>query len=504
MRRRLSSARLSAALVGGAMLLGATPQAAVAIPGGQVSHGDISIGERADALWYAERLKFDELQSQGATGEGIKIAVIDEAINPEVAELQGANITVKGSYCAYPDTGRTVPAVSDDVERAGHGTDVVAMLVGNGLAADGGPGTRGIVPDAEVWFYAAGASDDEATPEKSGCEPYDPATETFFDYTASDAFDDYAGGGGAAPWAAWNAVRDGADIVVYAAISGDIGGWSSAQVAAMRAGVPLVAGTQNPDGDLTSFLHRHYPYKLNGVVSVSGVDVDGRVLNGGGDEGDMRGDAFGSPNLAVTSAASALLSTSGRDGWGPAIGHGTSLATPLVAGTIALGLEEYPDATANQVLQAMIRTTGNSGLHEPEWHGDKSGYGIANPTALLTVDPTIYPDENPLFVLTVDDPRCTYSDGSVPTELDRCAWASGPLANEVWPAGGEEAEGPTAPAPRPDETPGWLWILVAVGGVTLAGVIAAAVAVPIVVSRSRKRRMQIPQPGANFSEDYRG
>lgn len=70
--------------------------------------------ERTAALWYADRLKFDELHAHGATGEGIKIAVIDAAINPDVAELQGANVTVMGSYCVFRDTGEPVLATSTD------------------------------------------------------------------------------------------------------------------------------------------------------------------------------------------------------------------------------------------------------------------------------------------------------------------------------------------------------------------------------------------------------
>ncbi|MCA0380396.1 MAG: peptidase S8, partial [Actinobacteria bacterium] len=37
--------------------------------------------ERADGLWYAKALKFDELQAAGHTGKGVKIAVIDDGIN---------------------------------------------------------------------------------------------------------------------------------------------------------------------------------------------------------------------------------------------------------------------------------------------------------------------------------------------------------------------------------------------------------------------------------------
>ena len=73
---------------------------------------EVSAEERVAGLWYADRLRFDQLAAQGATGEGIKIAVIDAAINPAAAELQGANVKVTGSYCVFRDTGKPVPATS--------------------------------------------------------------------------------------------------------------------------------------------------------------------------------------------------------------------------------------------------------------------------------------------------------------------------------------------------------------------------------------------------------
>lgn len=365
--------------------------------------------ERAAGLWYADRLKFDELLAQGATGEGIKIAVIDAAINPDVAELQGANVTVMGSYCVFRDTGEPVPATSTDLERASHGNTVVSMLVGNGKAADGGPGTRGIVPDAEVMFYATGLPEDQYQPDGSDCKEYHLESNEFLEdkNLMPDDPDYYFGGPDA--YAAWQAIEDGADMIVYSVISGDIYGWVPTLEKALRAGVPIVAGTPNPDGIINE---NFYPYSLNGAVAVSGVDNEGNLLNGGGDAtGDaFRGDAVGSTNLGFVSAASYLLSPASKSGWGPTISSGTSLATPLVAGTLAIGMQKFPETTAHQVLQAMIRTTGNAGIHEPEWVSDRWGYGIANPTSLLTANPLDYPDENPLFTFDLDDPRCIFAE----------------------------------------------------------------------------------------------
>ena len=98
---------------------------------------------RQDGLWYIDRLHIDEIQRDGITGEGVTIAVIDDGINTQVPELQGANIKVKGRWCADYDTGEVQPTNTTDIALAEHGTAVTAMIVGNGKSGDGGLGGRG-------------------------------------------------------------------------------------------------------------------------------------------------------------------------------------------------------------------------------------------------------------------------------------------------------------------------------------------------------------------------
>lgn len=461
--------------------------------------------DRGAGLWYADRLGFDELQAQGATGAGIKIAVIDIAVNPDVPELAGANIKVKGGYCAFPDTGKTVPAVSDDPERASHGTDVVSMLVGNGRAADGGPGTRGIVPEAEVWFYATGMPGEEATSETAGCEKYDPSRGVFYEAPEEGESSEEYFAGNAGAYAAWNAIRDGADVIVYANIGADSEGWTAVTTSSLRLGVPVVAGTHNPDGDIESQLHRRFPFVLNGVVSVSAVDSEGNILNGGGITSGIDGAAEGSNNLGFLSAGSSILTPSSTKSWEPQLSFGTSLATPLVAGTLALGMQKYPDATANQVLQAMIRTTGADGLHEPRWSGKQLGYGIAMPLSLLAVDPSEFPDENPLFVASPQDPRCVAADeqdSPVPTDMGGCSWAGYPTAEAVWPNGrGVPPETTQPPLIRESD---WTSIAMIGGVLVVLGIVVTAITVPIMARRSRKRSVSVPNGGAANSEVNHG
>lgn len=464
----------------------------------------LSAGEREAGLWYADRLKFDELQAAGYTGQGIKIAVIDAAINPAVPELSGADVTVKGSFCAFRGTGESVPATSDDPARSSHGTDVVTMLVGNGIAGDGGPGTRGIVPDAEVLFYAVGSPEEVYTTENTaGCEAWNPSASAF--HADSPAFE---GAYSEAPLAARQAIEDGADLVVISMASAEGIGWAFAVTELVRAGVPLVASTVNPTGNMSDYLANLYPFSLNGVVAVSGIDNDGNLLHGGGSD-VFSAEALGSDNLAAVSAASALLTPGNESAWGPTIGSGTSLATPLVAGTIALGMQAHPEATANQVLQAMIRTTGGQGfVDDPQWVDPQWGYGVANPTALIASDPASLPDENPLFVMSHADPRCASVNFPSPQSMDECEWAFGPTAENVWPAGqtsnvpGDPVSPSEGDAGEGDEgggLPALVWIAVGVVGL---GLVITAILVPVILSRSRKQRAARPQSTAPASSQH--
>lgn len=115
------------------------------------------------------------------------------------------------------------------------------------------------------------------------------------------------------------------------------------------------------------------------------------------------------------------------------------------------------------------------------WTGREYGYGIVNPISLLAVDPTQYPDENPLFVVSLDDPRC----GVNPADYDDCDWALMlPVAEDVWPTDSEAL----SPGTKPGAESGAGILVLGAAVVAGLGILATAVIVPIVVVRSKKRR----------------
>ena len=66
---------------------------------------------------------------------------------------------------------------------------------------------------------------------------------------------------------------------------------------------------------------------------------------------------------------------------------GTSIATPIVAGLVAVAMGEWPGATSNQVLQALVATATAGPTGQP----------LVSPGGLNRTDPAQYPDENPLM-----------------------------------------------------------------------------------------------------------
>ena len=98
---------------------------------------------------------------------------------------------------------------------------------------------------------------------------------------------------------------------------------------------------------------------------------------------------------------------------------GTSFATPIVAGSLALSMERWPHATGNQIMQGLARTGvgGNGGQWNPY-----TGFGALDTYALLTTNPRDFPDENPFMdkgnesIPTRQD-VADYSDGVVDPRL---------------------------------------------------------------------------------------
>jgi len=365
----------------------------------------------------------------------VTVAVIDASITPSLPVLQGADVQIMNggrSLCKDPDTGANLPATGEALTfSTSHGSNVVATIVGTGVGFEGQPSVRGIAPDATVKFYAIGS-------------PAGNLRNTAM-----------CGGLGSA---IVQAVNDGAKII-STQTSGPISAWTRQEVAwALNQGVVIVSSLPSQPGDLASI------GELNGTVGVQAVGVDGQVMG----EGTSRGPY---PVRKITVAAPGVgillqgdLST---HDWVPTrLGAGTSFATPIVAGVLAVVWSAHPEATPNQLLQVLV-------AHAVPGDPAVVGHGTVNLVGMVADDPTGYPDVSPLIV-----PEAKFREDLSAADIAG-AFSPDPFATA-----------PTATvSPSPDSSgssgadvtagvPGWVWVVVAVVVVLLgAGVVVAVVVV---------------------------
>ena len=91
---------------------------------------------------------------------------------------------------------------------------------------------------------------------------------------------------------------------------------------------------------------------------------------------------------------------------------GTSAATPIVAGFVAVAMQRWPQASGNQIVQSLIATATTGPTGQP----------LISPKGLDTTDPTQYPDTNPLL---------DKFPGTQPTAQTVADYADGLLATDT-------------------------------------------------------------------------
>ena len=305
---------------------------------------------------YFSYYGFDAAREKGYTGKGITIALFDGPVDTSAPELAGANIVDK-SRC-------TVNASPDGVR---HATDMATLLVS--------PYT-GVAPDATLYTY-------QATTEES-----QPGGTCRNGADAADSIDKLIN----------QAVDDGAQIISMSLSNSDNGSelkWAIAR--AISEGVIIVSSSGNGAKDE----NRSHLGKWSGIVGVSAINTDGAFASYS---------SWG--NGVVTAAVGGPVNTLDANTNQPITVQGTSYATALVAGMLTLARQKWPDATANQILQSLVR----SGLNPNHEWNQYTGYGAIDGGGLVIDDPSQYPDENPLL----DKPG-----GSEPTADEVADYADG-------------------------------------------------------------------------------
>jgi subtilisin family serine protease len=202
-----------------------------------------------------------------------------------------------------------------------------------------------------------------------------------------------------------------------------------------------------------------WPASANGVVAVESADANGQLND----------TAVTSPLLSVVGPGEKIRALSWAAGrWDSyVLQSGSSAATAWTSGVLALIWSAHPTASANQIIQTLLRSTGTG--KGQLVRNDSWGYGFVSVNTMLAADPTTYPDVNPL--------------------LRKDADAQPAYAAVVGPAT------PAAPSPGAKSgTAGGLPVLLIVGAGLVALVVLAAIVLAVVLTRRNRTRTPPPTP----------
>lgn len=279
--------------------------------------------------WYLDAMNAKDMW-KSATGEGIKVAVIDTGVNPSTASL-------KGQVLEGFDASGTEGEATDDYD--GHGTTMAELIAGTGA----GGGLRGLAPDAKI--IPMRITDTELQNKKK--------------VNAQDSED------------AIRAAADSDAQIISMSFSSDFAnmGESDAVKYAESKGKLFFAGVGN---SAKKGNRKQYPASYSQVVGVAATDSEGHVADYSqhGDFVDIAAPGSDIPRWCDANFKSYCFGSSG-----------TSAATAIASASAALIWSANPEWTANQVLRVMFESAGRSEDSKPGTVSNYIGHGIVRPGA---------------------------------------------------------------------------------------------------------------------------
>jgi type VII secretion-associated serine protease mycosin len=248
-------------------------------------------------------------------GAGVTIAVIDTGVDGSVPELAGA--VVGGTdFSGLGSPNGQKPVGTDGPE---HGTMVASLAAGRGTNVT--DGVIGAAPAASILSISIG-----------------------FGEGASTSDDQIAG-------AVRYAVDEGADVINMSLTRNTLDwpeSWDDAFLYAMENDVVVVAAAGNRGSGTTEV---GAPATMPGVLTVAGVDTNGKASFDASSQGI---------SIAVSAPSEQLVGV--IPGGQHVKWSGTSGATPIVAGVVALVRAAHPGLDANDVINRIVSTAKDAGV----------------------------------------------------------------------------------------------------------------------------------------------
>ena len=330
--------------------------------------------EKVDKNWR-QRLGIGVLEDMGIDGDNVVVAVIDSGIDDTHPDLEDA-VVYEESFVDYDFDGAPDEGPED---LNGHGTHVAGIIAGRGIASGGS--IKGVAPKAKLWnlrvFNEFGFGYDAWI-----IKAIDKAAQS----TEVDIISMSLGGAGpiGSPvfQAAENAWKIYGKIVVCAA------------------------------GNEYSLFSVGVPGSVHEIITVGAVDKDDIIANF-----SSRGPNYDlTPKPDILAPGVAIPST--YLGGSYAILSGTSMATPVVSGVVALLLQVDPSLTNDMVKYVIMSSAIDLGLSPYE-----QGAGLINPVGAYEL----------LTGITVSGDYRQYDtlwDPVVASDLG-CTWRGGLFFNQT-------------------------------------------------------------------------
>lgn len=388
------------------------PASASAVPGPRSEEWWFIAWDIQNKVWHLTR------------GRGMTIAVIDTGVNASLPELRGVVLPgADGRHGYHTDGRRDINPFDGRARKDGHGTGMAGLI-----AAQGGPsGMVGIAPEAKILpivvdSFPSTISEDIVTAANRGAQVINISQGPT-----------YPGG-----------------------CPGDV---QAAVSYAIRKGAVVVASMGNSGNTINDI---EFPGSCAGVLAVGAVTDQKLAWT------DTQRHSYVS--VAAPGVGVGLLTRHGT--FNPNY-SGTSQASALTSGAVALVRSRFPRLSPRQVVQRIINTTVDAG---PPGHDNMTGSGVVVPIRALTMSvPGNAP--NPTFA-RLDQWR--RENPSMATMFD--SPSPSPASGSSAPEQGHASGGTDVGA-------------VAVGAIGLVVLAAGAVVVNVFVRRRTPRRAAGQRPG---------
>ncbi|MGW5256692.1 type VII secretion-associated serine protease mycosin [Streptomyces sp. NPDC004012] len=290
-------------------------------------------------------------------GEGVTVAVVDSGVDASHPDLSGQ--VLKGKDFTGGENAQE--------DLVGHGTRMASLIAAHGHGEGNKSGMMGLAPKAKILPLRTIRNRDDKNQDETWAAAVRYAVDQGAKVINLSFADEYSETG-----------ITGREAVAYAEAHDAV----------------VVAGAGNNGGGVG------YPAALPGVIAVGAVDKEANLW-----ENSNTG-----KQVALTAPGVDILAANKIRSQGYGIASGTSDATAYVSAAAALVRAKYPDLTAGQVINRLIKSAtfaNHKGLKAPD---EQYGYGIVRPYSALTMNIPVGPKRNPLGQL--DSSGATSTDGS--------------------------------------------------------------------------------------------